>query len=343
MSATTTTAAPRELVRIDGSAAFAWANALLGLAFTLGVMVDIWAHSNVRPLFETFFTVWHALLYGGFAVMAAFLVISAGRARASGAPLARVLPAGYLLSGVGVLVFASGGAFDMGWHMTFGIESGNDALVSPSHLLLALGGVLIVSGPLRARTAPAGARVVSATATLLFLLPFLTIGAGPFGDLTAVNTRGESQELQILGVLTYIALIVGVLLYALRRGPLPFGAVLATAGVAGVVAALIGSRSLGADRDLMLALAVGTALLGDVLLALLRAGPGRPARTRAFAALLPVAILAPYLATLWLRFGLTWSVHAAVGTIVLAAGTGALLAALALPAEARGEAGTLSA
>src|SRR5687768_1933766 len=119
MSATTAAViTPRGLARTDGSAAFAWANALLGLAFTLGVMIDIWAHSNVRPLFETFYTVWHALLYGGFAVMAAFLVISAGRARASGAPLARLLPDGYLLSGIGVLVFASGGAFDMVWHMT---------------------------------------------------------------------------------------------------------------------------------------------------------------------------------------------------------------------------------
>ena len=311
--------------------AFAWANAILGLAFALGVMVDIWAHSNVRPLFETFFTVWHALLYGGFAVMAGFLAVSAGRAWRAGAPVSGILPAGYLLSGIGVLVFASGGFFDMAWHLTFGIEGGNDALVSPSHLLLAFGGVLMVSGPLRAPAAPQSARVVSATATLLFLLPFLTIGDGPFGELTAVRTRGESQEIQILGVLAHVALVVGVLLYALRRGPLPFGAVLSTAGIAGVVAALIGSRSLGADRDFLLALALGTALVGDVVLVVLRPGPAAPGRTRLFAALLPVAILAPYLTALWLRYGLAWTVHAAVGTVVLAAGAGALLAALALP------------
>lgn len=35
----------------------------------------------------------------------------------------------------------------------------------------------------------------------------------------------------------------------------------------------------------------------------------------------------------WLRYGLAWTVHAAVGTVVLAAGAGALLAALALPEE----------
>ena len=52
-----------------------------------------------------------------------------------------------------------------------------------------------------------------------------------------------------------------------------------------------------------------------------------------FAALLPVAILAPYLTALWLRDDLAWTIHAAAGTVALAAGAGALLAALALPPE----------
>jgi len=333
MRATAATAVRKDAAAHDANdapALFAWTNALLGLGFTLGVMVDIWAHNNVRPLFETFFTAWHALLYAGFAVMAAFLAASAGRSRAAGAPPSRLLPPGYLLSGAGVLVFVLGGGFDMAWHLAFGIESGNDALVSPSHLLLALGGVLMVSGPLRAAATAAWARVISMTATTLFLLPFLTIGAGPFGDLTAVKTRGDSQEVQMLGALAYTSLIVGVFLYALRRSPLPFGSVLATAGGAGAIAALIGTRELGVSRDLLLGLALATALLGDVLLAVLRPGPARRGATRAFAALLPIAILAPYLAGLWLRYGLTWTVHATVGTVVLAAGAGALLAALAL-------------
>lgn len=63
-------------------------------------------------------------------------------------------------------------------------------------------------------------------------------------------------------------------------------------------------------------------------------------RSAASAALLPVAILAPYLTSIWLRYGLAWTIHAAVGTVVLAAGAGALLAALALP---EGPPATLSA
>lgn len=36
------------------------------------------------------------------------------------------------------------------WHSRFGIEAGIEALLSPTHLVLALGGMLMVSGPLRA-------------------------------------------------------------------------------------------------------------------------------------------------------------------------------------------------
>ena len=42
----------------------------------------------------------------------------------------------------------------MAWHTAFGIELGNDALLSPSHLMLGLGLFLIVSGPFLARDLP---------------------------------------------------------------------------------------------------------------------------------------------------------------------------------------------
>ncbi len=57
---------------------------------------------------------------------------------------------GYGLSLLGVSIFALGGVSDMIWHMLFGIEVNVDALLSPTHLLLAVGMALIVSGPLRA-------------------------------------------------------------------------------------------------------------------------------------------------------------------------------------------------
>ena len=44
------------------------------------------------------------------------------------------------------------------WHIVFGIEEGVEGLIGPSHLVLALGGSLMITGPLRAGLAhPAGA------------------------------------------------------------------------------------------------------------------------------------------------------------------------------------------
>ena len=47
-----------------------------------------------------------------------------------------------------MLIFVLGGGFDAWWHTQFGIESGIALLVSPSHLVLALGAALVMSGPL---------------------------------------------------------------------------------------------------------------------------------------------------------------------------------------------------
>jgi hypothetical protein len=70
--------------------------------------------------------------------------------RRPGRPTARDIPVGYGWSAVGVAVFAIGGVADMVWHQALGIEAGLDALLSPPHLLLFTGGLLLVTGPIRA-------------------------------------------------------------------------------------------------------------------------------------------------------------------------------------------------
>jgi uncharacterized membrane protein len=47
-------------------------------------------------------------------------------------------------------VFACGGVSDALWHTRYGFEHGTEALYSPTHLVLLLGLVLIVTGPFRA-------------------------------------------------------------------------------------------------------------------------------------------------------------------------------------------------
>ncbi len=59
------------------------------------------------------------------------------------------MPVGYGLSLVGLLIFVVGGVGDLLWHELFGFEHDLEALLSPSHLVLALSGALMVAGPFR--------------------------------------------------------------------------------------------------------------------------------------------------------------------------------------------------
>lgn len=166
-----------------------WQNvvaAVLGLVMVSGVYVDGWAHLN-RPGLETFFTPWHAILYSGFALSAAFVVGLGVDRRAGRRGWRWALPAGYRPAVAGVVVFLAGGAADMLWHEVFGIEAGVDALLSPTHLVLLVGGMLIVTTP--GRVAARGgsptdmaavAVSVAATAALAaFFLSYLSVFADP--------------------------------------------------------------------------------------------------------------------------------------------------------------------
>ena len=46
-------------------------------------------------------------------------------------------------------LFGLGAALDLGWHEVFGFEVSNEALLSPSHLVLMAGAMLALSGPVR--------------------------------------------------------------------------------------------------------------------------------------------------------------------------------------------------
>lgn len=126
-----------------------WAMALLSAVFVGGLFLDGWAHTHGR-VDQSFFTLWHAVFYAGYAATASVLVVSLLRNRAQGYPWQRAVPAGYGLSLLGALIFAVGGVTDLIWHTLFGIEAGVEALLSPTHLALALGLGLIASGPIRA-------------------------------------------------------------------------------------------------------------------------------------------------------------------------------------------------
>src|SRR5688572_19616892 len=121
----------------------------LGCWLMIGVCVDGWAHSNLRQL-ETFFTPWHAIFYSGFMANALWIGWLIAREWRKGRVGSAAIPEGYHLGLLGVFIFGAGGVGDMLWHIIFGIEQNIEALLSPTHLMLFLGGVLVFASPFAA-------------------------------------------------------------------------------------------------------------------------------------------------------------------------------------------------
>lgn len=127
---------------------FQWASALLSAWLVGGLYLDGWAHAHGR-VDDVFFTPWHAVLYSGVFVAFLFLLANLVLNHARGYAWRRALPQGYGLSLAGAALFLAGGGLDLAWHRVFGIEVNIETLLSPTHLLLATSGVLLIGGGLR--------------------------------------------------------------------------------------------------------------------------------------------------------------------------------------------------
>jgi len=166
----------------------AWFMVAASAWFIGGVYLDGWAHNHGK-VDDSFFTPWHGVLYSGYGATAGVLLAALFRNRAAGLSWRRALPDGYAVSLFGALVFAVGGVGDLLWHTVFGIETGTEALLSPTHLSLALGGSLMAAGPLRAAwrridTPPAGwlgwLPVLLSATVLMSFITFMSQFAHPF-------------------------------------------------------------------------------------------------------------------------------------------------------------------
>ncbi|HEX5273918.1 MAG TPA: hypothetical protein VFW34_01425 [Candidatus Rubrimentiphilum sp.] len=185
------------------SLAFDWIMGFLALVLMAGVVQDGWAHGH-GLVDQSFLTPWHAILYATMAVNGIVLGVIAIRNVMRGYPARRALPFGYWTSLIGVILFAAGGVFDFEWHSLYGIESDINALISPSHVWLALAGALVFSGPLISVAARYGSQnggwpitgpAILSAAALLTLVGFFTQYAQPIGDneMSLVIGRHEPQ------------------------------------------------------------------------------------------------------------------------------------------------------
>lgn len=332
---------------------------LAGTWLVLALFSDGWAHHNA-PELEGFFTPWHAALYSGFAASAAWVALLGWRrgssaAAALRAPVsaARRLPAGYPLAAAGVVVFGIGGVLDLLWHTAFGVEEGIDALVSPSHLTLFVGGLLLLSAPFRGAGSSAGEpaagfrarfpELLSLALTtalaaffLLYTSAFLRPGVDEAFRRVPEGAPGhEAAELPAIatlaGYLLTTALVVVPLLLLARRAPVPRGAVTLVLGtVVWLSAALDEFSRIGA------ALAVtAVAVAADLMLARLDEVRGTAAAGRLplLGALVPALLWPAQLATLAVTDGIRYPVALWTGVAVLAVLAGLVLGVLAAPAR----------
>ena len=278
----------------------------------LGLFLDGWAHNAGKP--EDFWTPWHGVLYSGFAAAVLWYAVDRNRARRRG-ERTEVDP----LIVLGFVAFGIAGVGDAVWHTVFGIEEDVAALLSPTHLALMIGGLLLITGPLRReepttvregwrRTYPTVAAITLAAATVAFFLQFAT----PFHVVSSARYAATGTEtdhvLGVVGLLLTNALLVAAIGWALTRRDLPTGACSAVLGTMAVLLSGLG----GFDRVELAVAAVAAGLVLDVALR-------RGVRRRTALLLLPAVLWPTWFVVYDLGWGLGWPAEYWTGAVVLAA------------------------
>lgn len=318
-----------------------WFFLFCATVFTGGVYLDGWAHNHI-PLLESFFTPWHAVLYSGYGFTALSLILWTAHQKRRGLSWKDAIPAGHGLSLAGAAVFAVGGVADMLWHIAFGIEADVEALLSPTHLVLAVGMTMMVSGGMRhyRRTRDAGRQGDLASmlpmvlsfaltwAVLLFMTQFAHYtdfeATGHVGPAVA-SLRAYQQELPILGIILFSISLVGCLSLPLRRERLPLGSI--TVALTSIVAALSMMRS----GTALIPAAFVSGIVADVLLQVIEQSPYRVRLLRGFCFVLPALYYLLVFVTLMRTKGIWWSIHMWAGSIVIAGLAGLLVGLVAWP------------
>jgi hypothetical protein len=344
-----TTLPERGTPRPPASKRFDGMVAILGTAFAGGLYLDGWAHVHGH-VDQSFFTPWHAVLYSGFLVLAAVVGVTARAGLRRGLALRESVPPGYELSLLGAAIFLVGGVADMAWHIVFGIEANVDALFSPTHLVLAVGGVLLASGPLRSawRRAdpgnepavipwPAVLSVTAVLAVITFLLQIAHPLVNPQAAGSASDFRGfvfYQQALGVSGVVIQTAVVMGLVLLAARRFVLPFGTLTTILGLNAFGLSFLSRQVGGWGGGLSLVPAALVAgLLADTLYAALRGNRVRNGQLafRLFAFGVPAIFYLVYFLSLLATTGIWWSIHLWLGSVAVAGITGWLLSYVAVP------------
>lgn len=331
---------PADNLRLD------WAVALLSALFAVGVYLDGWAHNNIPDLIDTFFTPYHGLLYGGFFLVAGLLSVNLVRNVAAGYHWRTALPPGYLLGLIGVGIFLVGGVGDLIWHETFGFEDDVEALLSPTHLMLVAGAILYVAIPLRAAwqridssATPTWRQFFPALLSMTLLLSLVTFflqyatPARPQALIEAPLFSDKAYYQNAAGIFNLLApalVVMGSVLYLLRRWRLPAGSLLFLIGVNYTLMFLMTMQDSFRTPFTWVAMILA-GIVAEWLYRTLQPGTERPTALRWFAFLVPFAMSGLYLGSLLLTQGLWWEIHMWAGVPFLTGVAGLFLSFVSQP------------
>lgn len=317
-----------------------WVITMTCLWFVSGLFLDGWAH-NHKPELESFFTPWHAVFYSGYfaTALSLLLIVWLGRRKYGGTFMANI-PVGFGHGLVGAGVFILGGIGDLVWHEIFGIEADIEALLSPTHLVLAVSMMLMVSTGLRVwfRTIPplgvprffSQLPMLFSAAFTISVIWFLTqfshfITSRASGLAPGDGIIDMSQNIAITGYLLHIAIITGVILLLTRRSRIAFG------GITIIFTLSMLAMALMRDGQPLILAGVIAGIAADILARRLHPFDAHRKQVRVFGFMIPALFFTAYFVTLSLTDGIWWSVHLWTGSIVMSGLAGLLTTFLVLP------------
>jgi len=130
-----------------------WREDLIGMIIAFWPITALFfdgRNHNNKTGQESFFSIAHSVLYTGITVFALYVakLIVTYQPRGRGFDF-KAIPVGYGVSIIGLCILGVAGPADLTWHSVYGFEINIEAIVSPPHLALFLGGLLVSSTGIR--------------------------------------------------------------------------------------------------------------------------------------------------------------------------------------------------
>src|SRR3984893_14109907 len=230
----------REATQLDrtkarSTPAFDLTFALVTLLAVVGLWLDVWSHVTYGAD-QSIFSQYHLLFYTATVMAGLFLAYTGITNLLAGYRWSDALPVGYSLSLAGIIFFGIDGVIELTSHAIWGVETGLEALNSPTHIGLFAGIFVFASGPIRAEVAR---QRRGEPLTLGRLVPFVlsvvaSLSAMTFPTFLYLPLIGRPWALQIqrldqgaiigvLGVFLETGIMMGMLLWIVRNVSLPQG------------------------------------------------------------------------------------------------------------------------